>query len=81
MACERLVRESLARCKKPNVQHILLSLEDEDLKILLKKNRGKECEDMLTKNCLHVACLRAELNDVQGACDKIMEVIHNKSNK
>eukprot|EP00557_Chaetoceros_sp_GSL56_P003060 CAMPEP_0176492540 /NCGR_PEP_ID=MMETSP0200_2-20121128/9061_1 /TAXON_ID=947934 /ORGANISM="Chaetoceros sp., Strain GSL56" /LENGTH=227 /DNA_ID=CAMNT_0017890125 /DNA_START=60 /DNA_END=743 /DNA_ORIENTATION=- len=75
MACERLVRESLARCKKPNVQHILMSMDDEDLKISLKKKRAKECEDMLIANCLNVACLRAELNDVQRACDKIMDVI------
>lgn len=76
MACERLVRESLANCKKPNVQHILLSLDDEDLKMSLKKKRAKECEDMLSNNCIHVSCLRAELNDVQGACDEILKVIN-----
>jgi hypothetical protein len=76
MACERLVRESLTKCKNPNVQHILLSLDDEDLKISLKKKRAKECEDMLSNNCVHVSCLRAELNDVQGACDEILKVIN-----
>lgn len=79
MACERLVRESLTWCKKPTVKHILLSLDDEDLKISIKKKRAKECEDLYTRNCIHVACLRAELNDVQGACDEIMKVISNRS--
>jgi len=73
MACERIVRESLRLC--PSAKQISLSMDDEDLKTTLKKNRAKTCEDMLSVNCLDVVCLRAQMNDVDGACKQIMNVI------
>ena len=73
MACERIVRESLRLC--PSAKQVLLSMDDEDLKTTLKKDRAKKCEDMLSGNCRDVVCLRAEMYDVDGACKQIMNVI------
>lgn len=73
MACERLVRESYRLNK--SAKHILLSMTDEDLQTTLKKNRAKECEDMLTANCNDVACLRAEMYDVKGGNAQIMNIL------
>lgn len=73
MACERLVRESLRL--NPSAKHVLLSMADVDLKTTLKKNRAKECEDMITANCFDSVCLRAEMYDVKGANSQIMDVI------
>eukprot|EP00553_Chaetoceros_curvisetus_P008183 CAMPEP_0204627072 /NCGR_PEP_ID=MMETSP0717-20131115/12992_1 /ASSEMBLY_ACC=CAM_ASM_000666 /TAXON_ID=230516 /ORGANISM="Chaetoceros curvisetus" /LENGTH=74 /DNA_ID=CAMNT_0051643199 /DNA_START=68 /DNA_END=292 /DNA_ORIENTATION=- len=73
MACERIIRESLR--VNPSVKQILLSLDDIDLITTLKKNRAKECEDMLLGNCVDSTCLRAELGDVKGACEQIMNLI------
>jgi len=75
MACERLVRESLRL--NPAAKQILLSMNDADLKTSLKKNRAKACEDMLTTNCLNSVCLRAEMFDVKGANNQIMDIINN----
>mmetsp|Transcript_22185 Transcript_22185/g.32832 ORF Transcript_22185/g.32832 Transcript_22185/m.32832 type:complete len:203 (+) Transcript_22185:116-724(+) len=73
MACERIVRESLRL--NPSAKQVLLSMDDEDLKISLKTNRAKACEDMLSSNCQDVVCLRAQMYDVKGACKQIMDVI------
>jgi len=73
MACERIVRESLR--VNPSAKHILLSLDDVDLVTTLKKDRAKECEEMLTANCSDSICFRRESGDVKGACANIMKVI------
>ncbi len=73
MACERIIRESLS-CN-PTAKQILLSMADIDLQTTLKKNRAKECEEMVSKNCIGSVCLRAELNDVEGSCSMIMDVV------
>lgn len=73
MACERLIRESLS-CNT-SVKQILLSLDDVDLVSSLKKKRAKDCEDMLSINCLGSVCIRAELYDVKGSTKKIMDLI------
>lgn len=73
MACERLIRESFSF--KSSAKQILLSLDDVDLVTSLKKKRAKECEDMLTKNCVGSVCLRAEMYDVKGSTEKLMDVI------
>ena len=73
MACERLVRETYRL--NPRVKHVILSMADIDLKTTLKKNRAKQCEDMLTANCADVVCLRAEMFDVKGANDQILNII------
>ena len=75
MACERIVRESLR--VNPSAKQVILSMADDDLRITLKKNRAKACEDMLEANCMDSVCLRAEMNDVNGACGQIMKVIDN----
>lgn len=73
MACERLIRESLRL--NPSAKQILLSLNDEDLKISLKKDRAKACEEMVNMNCQDGNCLRADLYDVKGACAQILNIL------
>ena len=73
MACERIVRESLR--VNPNAMQITMSPVDDDLVMKLKKDRVALCEKIVTDNCLSSKCLRVELNDIDGACKKIMEVI------
>eukprot|EP00555_Chaetoceros_dichaeta_P010165 CAMPEP_0198265666 /NCGR_PEP_ID=MMETSP1447-20131203/23960_1 /TAXON_ID=420782 /ORGANISM="Chaetoceros dichaeta, Strain CCMP1751" /LENGTH=163 /DNA_ID=CAMNT_0043955283 /DNA_START=178 /DNA_END=669 /DNA_ORIENTATION=+ len=73
MACERIARESLRL--NPKVKHVIVSLMDEDLRMKLKIDRAKKCEDMLSENFSGVHCLRVQANDVQGACDQIVEVL------
>ncbi|GFH54305.1 hypothetical protein CTEN210_10781 [Chaetoceros tenuissimus] len=73
MACERLIRESLRL--NPSAKQILLSLNDDDLKITLKKDRAKACEEMVKMNCQDGNCLRADLYDVKGACSQIMNIL------
>jgi hypothetical protein len=73
MACERIVRESLRL--NPSAKQILVSMTDDDLKITLKKDRAKSCEDMVSLNCKDSVCLRAEMYDVKGACKQIMDII------
>jgi len=73
MACERIVRESLR--VNPTAMQITLSPVDEDLSMKLKKDRVVLCEKMVKDNCMNSACLRVEINDIDGACQKIMDVI------
>lgn len=73
MACERIVRESLRL--NPSAKQILLTMDDEDLIISLKKGRAKACEDMLNTNCGDATCLRAQMYDIKGSCKQIMDII------
>ena len=73
MACERIVRESLS--VNPTAMQITLSPIDDDLTMKLKKDRVELCEKMVKDNCMKSECLRVEINDVDGACQKIMKVI------
>jgi len=73
MACERIVRESLR--VNPAAMQITMSPIDDDLVMKLKRDRVALCEKMVTDNCLASKCLRAEINDIDGACAQIMEVI------
>jgi len=75
MACERIIRESL-NCN-PTAKQIMLTLDDVDLVTTLKKTRAKECEEMLSKNCVGSVCLRSELNNIKGSCGMIMDVINS----
>ena len=73
MACERIVRESLS--VNPTAMQITLSPIDDDLSMKLKKDRVELCEKMVTENCMKSACLRVEINDIDGACQKILSEI------
>ena len=73
MACERIIRESLRL--NTAAKQLLLSLEDVDLVTTLKKNRAKQCEEMLLANCGGSVCLRGELNDMERTCSMIMDEI------
>ena len=73
MACERIVRESLS--VNPTALQITLSPIDDDLTMKLKKDRVALCEKMVKDNCMKSECLRVEVNDIDGACQKIMDVI------
>jgi hypothetical protein len=73
MACERIVRESLS--VNPGAKQIIVSMSDKDLQTKLKIDRAKLCEDMLLTNCPGSHCIRAEMYDVDGACEQIMGVI------
>lgn len=75
MACERIIRESLSY--NPSAKQVMLTLADVDLVTSLKKRRAKECEEMLSNNCVGSVCLRAELNDVKGSCAMIMDIIES----
>jgi NAD dependent epimerase/dehydratase family enzyme len=74
MACERIIRESLSF--KSSAKQVMLTMADVDLVTTLKQTRAKECEDMLSGNCAGSVCLRAELNDMERTCEKIMDVIN-----
>ena len=73
MACERIVRESLN--VNPTAMQITLSPIDDDLTMKLKKDRVELCEKMVKDNCMKSECLRVEINDIDGACQKIISVI------
>ena len=75
MACERIIRESFS-CN-PSAKQIMLTLDDVDLVTTVKKNRAKECEDMLSANCAGSSCLRAELNDMKRTTERLMDEIKN----
>mmetsp|Transcript_18142 Transcript_18142/g.17518 ORF Transcript_18142/g.17518 Transcript_18142/m.17518 type:complete len:208 (-) Transcript_18142:191-814(-) len=72
MACDRIVRESLRL--SPQAKQITMSPIDEDI-TPLKLSRVTQCEAMLLANCVEPICLRAEINDIQGACDQILQAI------
>ena len=73
MACERIVRESLS--VNPTAMQITLSPIDDDLTMKLKKDRVELCEKMVKDNCMKSECLRVEINDIDGACQKIVDII------
>ena len=72
-ACERIVRES-ARVN-PTVKIVMMTPLEKDLPMKLKSERAKTCEKILNDNCKDAVCLRSEMNDVAGACEKILAVI------
>lgn len=72
MACERIIRESLELCS--SAKHITMSPINEDLQPI-KLSRVTKCEEMVKANCAEFVCLRAEINDIQGACDQILQSI------
>ena len=73
MACERIIRQSLS--VNPSAKQVIVSMADKDLKTKLKIDRAKLCEDMLISNCPGSHCVRAEMNDIKGACGQIMDLI------
>ena len=80
MACERLVRESLTYNK--NALHVTVNPTDEDMGAVarlvpkpVKLQRVKECEDMVSVNCLSSLCMRIEANRVSEGCDAIVGAI------
>ena len=73
MACERIVRESLS--VNPTAMQVTLSPIDDDLTMKLKKDRVEICEKMVKDNCMKSECLRVEMNDIDGACKKIVDII------
>ena len=73
MACERIVRESLS--VNPTAMQITLSPIDDDLTMKLKKDRVELCEKMVKDNCMKSECLRVEVNDIDGACKQIIDII------
>lgn len=75
MAAERLIRESLRL--NPGVPQITLSPIDDDIDLKIKKDRVAMCEQMVSDNCATSACIRAETNDIDGACKQILDIIKN----
>jgi hypothetical protein len=81
MACERLVRESLA--VNPSALHITVNPTDDLLSILspgmpsLKQQRIQTCEDMVRQNCQNHACLRIDGNRIDDVCDSIISAVDN----
>lgn len=73
MACERIVRESLN--VNPTAMQVTLSPIDDDLTMKLKKDRVELCEKTVKDNCMKSDCLRVEMNDIDGACQKIVDII------
>lgn len=73
MACERIVRESLS--VNPTAMQVTLSPIDDDLTMKLKKDRVELCEKTVKDNCMKCECLRVEINDIDGACQKIVDII------
>lgn len=79
MATERIVRESLR--VNPGALQIAVSPEEEDLRkfspgiINVKLKRLQTCEEMVKANCISSACLRVEMNDINGACEAILKAI------
>jgi len=75
MAAERIVRECLRL--NPSAMQITLSPMDEDVGMKLKIDRLDACEKMVQGNCQSSACLRAEIGDIKGACEQIMNAIES----
>jgi hypothetical protein len=81
MACERLVRESLA--VNPDALHITVGPSLSDLPIVspgmtaLKDNRIIACEDMVRSNCANSVSLRLEANRLDQECDAIYAAIQD----
>ena len=73
MACERIIRESVN--VNPGAKQIIVSMSDIDLKTKLKIDRAKLCEDMLLTNCPGSICIRAQMKDLKGACEQIMNAM------
>ena len=79
MATERIVRESLS--VNPNALQITVSPTEEDLALIspgeptMKKNRIKECEEMVSANCANFVCLRVEANRIEENCEKLKKII------
>jgi len=81
MACERVVRESLAF--NTNALQVTVSPTDEALVALspgmvtLKKQRLQTCEDMVKSNCLNSECMRLDAFQIERACDKLQKVVES----
>jgi hypothetical protein len=79
MACERLVRESIKHNAfahhitiNPSVD--LLTAMSPGLKSV-KNSRIDRCEAMVRQNCQHYTCLRIEQQDIDAACQTILDAL------
>lgn len=83
-ATERILRESIKLT--PRALHVIVSPEESDLRqysrgaIKAKLDRIQRCEDMVQQNTVAPVCIRAEMNNVDGICEKIQRVIAEYTN-
>lgn len=85
MACERLVRETLAIPKTvdSHVLHITVNPTNELLSTMspgmpdVKRQRIATCEAMVQQNCRNHICLRVDEVKMDVVCDMILSAIEN----
>lgn len=81
MACERLVRESLA--VNPAALHITVNPTNDLLSILspgmssVKQQRIQACESMVKQNCRNHVCLRIDDGRIEDVCDTILGALND----
>jgi len=80
MAAERIVRESLR--VNPTALQIVVAPRDDELKMIsggspsLIVPRLKQCDDLVSINCVNCECMRLEANRMEHGCEDIKKVIH-----
>jgi len=82
MACERIVRESLALNK--SALQITVSPTEKSMNAVspgaapLKLKRVDTCEEMVKANCLNTMCMRLEAYELDKSSDAIVEAIYSR---